>query len=301
MTTKKLITSNDPKGLDATAKWHGVYNKAKLTDGADGSAQHLNESKEFWKELAVLIQKHSATNQFANEVVSSKYTYPSEFKPRPIGEQVEMIAKNFGLDGTQAYEFIKTLPTLPEGSEEWFAIPKISAIRKINFPTITDPATLYCEAVKMVLGKLAEHRSFKNYREGQITPNRLRQHSRTAEFLAQLEAEQPGDIIIIAVQHGMKHRGESVRRARETFASNEFGLGSFALGCMTLVHPERYVRWEELDTDCAGDEFSPDADGSFSECPRFRFGACRLEFDANVVSLAYDFFGSASAFLPQAI
>jgi hypothetical protein len=32
---------------------------------------------------------------------------------------------------------------------------------------------------------------------------------------------------------------------------------------MALVHPERYVRWEELDTDCAGDEFAPDADGAF--------------------------------------
>ncbi len=57
--TQKLITSNDPKGQDATAKWIAAYNKAQLTDGADGSAQRLNESKKFWKELALLIEEHS--------------------------------------------------------------------------------------------------------------------------------------------------------------------------------------------------------------------------------------------------
>lgn len=307
MTTKaKLITSNDPKGLDATAKWRGVYNKAKLTDGADGSAQQLNESREFWKELAVLIQKHSGMNQYAHEVVNSSYTYPKEYHVRPIGEQVEMIAKNFNLDPTQAYEFIKNLSALsnfvPEDSlshVEWFAVPKVSAIAKKHFPAITNPAEQYCEAVKMVLRKLAENRSFSNYREGQITPNQLRQHSRTVDFLEHLEAEQAGDILIIAVQYGMKHRGESVRRARETFAGNEFGLTSFILGCMALVHPDRYVRWEELDTDCSGDEFAPDADGSFSWSPYFNFDDVRLEFGTYDVSIASDYYGAASSFVPQ--
>jgi hypothetical protein len=121
MTTKKLITSDDPKGLDATAKWRAVYNKQQLTDGADGSAQRLNESREFWKELGELIQKHSATNQYANEVVSSNYTYPKEYKgPKPIAEQVNTIATMFGLDPTQALEFAKTclrfLKVLKDGS-----------------------------------------------------------------------------------------------------------------------------------------------------------------------------------------
>ena len=103
---------------------------------------------------------------------------------------------------------------------------------------------------------------------GEIDTAHLRQHSRTVEALAKLAETQTGDILIIAVQYGMRHRGKSVRRARETFASNEFGLGAFAIGCMALVHPERYVRWEELDTDCAGDEFAPSADGDFSEIGR---------------------------------
>ncbi|MCX6753690.1 MAG: hypothetical protein NTV03_01380 [Candidatus Nomurabacteria bacterium] len=300
MTTKKLITSDDPKGLDASAKWRGVYNKTKLTDGADGSAQRLNESREFWKELGELIVKHSTTNQFANEVASSSYTYPSEYKgSKPIDEQIRTVASLFGLDWTEAMEFAKNLPTLPEGAEGWFAIPKVSAVGKKFFPAITDPAQQYCEVVKLVHTKLAESRSFYNYRDGEIVPSKLRQHSRTVDFLEHLEAEQAGDILILAVQYGMKHRGESVRRARETFAGNEFGLTSFVLGCMALVHPERFVRWEELDTDCAGDEFSPVADGVFSRAPFFYFGNDRLRFGAYGVSDAFGYFGAASGFVPQ--
>jgi hypothetical protein len=265
ITTAKLITSDDPKG--------------QLTDGADGSAQRLNESHEFWKELGDLIQKHSATNQFENEVVSSNYTYPEEYTgPKPIAEQVQTIATMFGLDPTQALEFAKNLPTLPEGAEGWFAIPKVSAVSKKQFPAITDGTEQYCEVVKLVHNKLSDGRSFYNYRDGQIVPSKLRQHARTVDFLEHLESEQSGDILIVAVQYGMRHRGKSVRRARETFASNEFGLGAFALGCMALVHPERYVRYDELDTDCAGDEFAPDADGAFSEAPFFHFNDGKLRF-----------------------
>jgi hypothetical protein len=198
-------------------------------------------------------------------------------------------------------EFSKNLPALPNCAEGWFAVPKVSAIAKKFFPAITDPAQQYCEVVKLVHKKLAEVRNFTNYREGQITPNQLRQHSRTVDFLEQMETEQAGDILIIAVQYGMKHRGESVRRARETFAGNEFGLTSFILGCMVLVHPERFVRWEELDTDCAGDEFAPDANGSFSKSPYFNFDNDKLKFDTNDVSNANDNFGSVSAFVPKSL
>lgn len=299
MTTKKLITSDDPKGLDATAKWRAVYNKQQLTDGADGSAQRLNESREFWKELGELIQKHSATNQYANEVVSSNYTYPKKYKgPKPIVEQVNIIATMFGLDPTQALEFAKNLPTLPEGSEGWFAIPKVSVVAKKYFPEIADIAEQYCEVVKLVHTKLADSRSFYNYRNGEIIPSKLRQHARTVDFLEHLEAEQQGDILIIAAQYGMRHRGKSVRRARKTFASNEFGLGAFAIGCMALVHPERYVSWKELDTDCAGDEFAPDAGGDFSGSPFFYFNDDKLEFRTRDVSSADGFYGSVSAFVP---
>ncbi|MEA3398986.1 MAG: hypothetical protein U9R00_00530 [Patescibacteria group bacterium] len=299
MTTKKLITSDDPKGRQTTDLFRGAYNKAQLTEE---QAQRLNENGggEFTTELLQLIQKHSFTNQYVNEVVSSNSTYPKEYKgPKPIEEQVKTIAILFGLDPKEVLEFAKNLPTLPEGSEGWFAIPKVSAVATKQFPSITDKAEQYCEAVKLVHTKLADSRSFYNYHNGEIVPNKLRQCARTVDFLEHLESEQNGDILIIAIQYGMRHCGKSVRRARETFAGNEFGLGAFAIGCMTLVHPERYVRWKELDIDCSGDEFSPDADGAFSKAPVFYFDGGGLRFDTDDVSSVHDDFGAVSGFAPQ--
>lgn len=297
MTTKpKLITSNDPKGLDATAKWQASYNKAQLTDE---QAQRLNESPEFWKGLTGLIQKHSATDQYANEMVSSNYTYPDKYNgPKSLSMQIGMIATQWGLNPEHALAFAQTLRELPDGAEGWFAIPKVSAVAKKHFPAITNPAEQYCEAVKMAHAKIADSRNFTNYRNGEIVPAKLRQHARTASFIEELEASQKGDILIIAAQYGMRHRGKSVRRARETFASNEFGLGAFAICAMALVHPERYVRWEALHTDCAGDEFAPGADGAFSEAPILCFHGGEVGFGTVDVSSADGCYGSASGFVP---
>ncbi|MFA6524296.1 MAG: hypothetical protein WC264_02905 [Candidatus Paceibacterota bacterium] len=299
MMTTKLITSKDPKGLHAVSLFESAYNKLGLTDE---QAQMLNEKGgEFKEKIQKIIRELTVKNQYANEVINSNYTYPKEYKgPKLIIEQVKTIAELFGLDPKEALEFIKTLPAIPDGTEGWLAVPKVSAVAKKHFPAITDPAMQYCEAVKMVHAKLAKSRRFTNYRDGEIVPNKLRQSARTLDFLEQfIEAKQPGDIIIIAVQYGMRHRGESVRRAREIFSFNEFGLGAFAIGCMALVHPERYVRWEELDTDCAGDEFSPGGDGVFSKAPVFCFDDGELRFFTHDVSVASVGYGSASGFVPQ--
>ncbi|OHA08652.1 MAG: hypothetical protein A3A44_02600 [Candidatus Sungbacteria bacterium RIFCSPLOWO2_01_FULL_60_25] len=81
--------------------------------------------------------------------------------------------------------------------------------------------------------------------------------------------------------------------------AQEFGLGGVAEGCRALTHPERYVRWEQLHTDLAGDEYSPDADGDFSGAPYFDFNGGQLEFDTDWVGSPGESYGSASAFLPQ--
>ena len=305
MTTKSITSAQTDKvadlGREAVKTAVGKVNPTS-TDAQNCIIGNGGEFKtRVEKAVEAIIQEMTTPNKYANEVVSSNYTYPKEYKgPKPIAEQVQTIATMFGLDPTQALEFAKKLPVLPEGAEGWFAIPKVSVVATKQFPAITDKAEQYCEAVKLVHTKLAESRSFTNYRNGEIVPSKLRQHARTVDFLEHLESEQQGDILIIAVQYGMRHRGKSVRRARETFSSNEFGLGAFAIGCMALVHPERYVRWEELDTDCAGDEFAPLADGVFSGAPVFYWHDDELWFDMDVVSYASDSFGSVSAFVvPQ--
>ena len=295
---KALITSRDPKGLHAVGLFEAAYNRAKLDDTR---AQRLNErGDEFQDGIAKLIAELTVSNQYADEEVRSSYTYPKEYKgPKPIKEQIKALAKIFNLDPSQALEFAKNLPELPESAEGWFAIPSVDAGAVRCFPEVKDPAERYCRSVQLVLQKIGESRKFYNYREGQITLDRLRVHARTAHALDLIAETQKGDILIVAAQLGMRHRGRSVRRAREVFTSNEFGLRALAVGSIVLTHPERLVRWEELDMDCAGDEFAPDADGHFDEAPCFSFGDGKGEFDALSFDGARDYYGSVSAFLPQ--
>lgn len=272
--------------------------------GAQRVIEHGNEFSASIREAALqLIKNLSVTDQFANEEVESNYTYPKEYRgPKPIGAQVDILAKEFDLSLGYVSEFIeKTLPTLklPQGAEGWFAIPSVDAVAKRFFPEVTDPAEKYCRAVDLVLEKLGKSRKFTNYREGETGPRYLKQHARTLHALDMIAEQQKGDILIVPAQYGMRHRGRSVRRARECFTANEFGLGAFAVGCMALVHPERYVRWEELDTDCPGDEYAPDGGGRFSRAPLFYFDDGGVKFGAYWFYGPYDYCGSVSGFLPQ--
>jgi len=210
--------------------------------GAQRVIEHGDEFARVIREVSMTsLMDLSVTDKYKDEEVSSNYTYPKEYKgPKPINDQIKAIAKIFSLNPSQALEFAKNLPELPNGAEGWFAIPSDTGLQKL-FPQITDPAERYCAGVQLVHTKIASSRSFYNYRDGQITPAQLRVHTRTAHTLDLIAENQPGDILIVAGQLGMRHRGRSVRRAREVFVSNEFGLGSLAVGSIVLTHPERIV------------------------------------------------------------
>jgi hypothetical protein len=135
--------------------------------------------------------------------------------------------------------------------------------------------------------------------EGEITVDRLRQHARTAMMLERIGETQRGDLLVIPSQFGLRHAGRSVRRGRAVYAKTEFGHGALAVGSMTLTHPKRFVRWEQLHTDCAGDGFAPEADGVFSRAPFFDFDGGKVKFGARPVADAHDQCGTSSGFLPQ--
>lgn len=268
----------------------------------------IEKSDEFQTRIMNNIKELSVNNRYADEEVRSSYTYPNEYKgPKPIEDQIKAIAKIFDLDSASALEYAKNLPQLPDGAEGWFAIPSVDALAAKHFPEVIDPAEKYCQAVELVHAKIADSRSFHNYREGQITPAQLRLSARTAHALASVaETQEASDlptgqagILIVAAQLGLRHRDRSVRRAREVFVGSEFGLGSLAVGSIVLTHPERLVRFEELDMDCSGDEFSPEADGVFSRSPYFVFSGGKVGFGTSFVGDPGDFFGSVSGFLAQ--
>lgn len=300
--TLELATDEQQKQLSrvaADAAEKAVKDYFKGTSVSKEGAQRVHGNGDFAariREAAILaLADMSVIDRYKDEEVKSTYTYPKEYKgPKPILEQVQTLKVLFPqLDITATLEFVQTiLPTLqlPAGAEGWFAIPRWQKI-----------ADSYSAALELVLKTIASKRKFHNYREGELGPGRLRQHGRTAAMLEQIGEQQKGDILIVPAQYGLRHRGRSVRRAREVMVANEFGLGAFAVGCMALVHPERYILWEELDSDCAGDEYAPGADGGFSRAPIFSFRAFhgRLGFVMFRVDVASVSYGSVSAFLPQ--
>mgnify|MGYP006977220926 FL=1 len=255
----------------------------------DGAQRLIENGGEFQTELKKLVERFSITNQYADEEVESSYGYLSGYTPKGITEQTNRLRELFPGIG-YANEALAE-GTLPENAEGWFAIPRWEKV-----------APTYGEAVQKVLNLIKQTRNgaFYNYREGELGPNQLRQSAKAKSVFQKLGDEQNGhDILVVPAQFSIRHRGRSVRRAREVMNANECGLGAFAIGIMLLTHPERLQHYDDLWIDCAGDEFTPVADTAFSKSPYFKFNGDGVRFDASVVDFANDRFGSASVCLPQ--
>jgi len=256
----------------------------------DGIQKLIENGDDFQADIVASIGKHSISNQFADEEVESRFGYLSGYqKPKGITEQTNILRQLFPGVGF-ADEKIAEQP-LPPNTEGWFAIPKWETM-----------AATYGEAVQKVLDMIKKTRDgkFYNYRDGQLGPQYLRQSAKSVKAFQKLGTEQKDhDILVVAAQFGLRHRGRSVRRAREVMNASEFGLGAFAIGIMLLTHPERLKHFDDLWIDCAGDEFSCDGDGQFGYAPCFDFRDGGVRFDASGVDDAGDGYGSASASVSQ--
>lgn len=259
-----------------------------------GSQRVIEHGDEFAEAIRIAViaslKNLSVSNKFKDEEVESSYGYLSGYKPKGITEQTNCLRQLFPGIGFANEKVAEG--QLPKNAEGWFAIPKWQTV-----------APTYGEAVQKVLDMIKQTRNgaFHNYREGQLGPDRLRQSAKTAAVFQKLGDEQKDyDILVVPTQFGLRHRGRSVRRAREVFMANEFGLGAFTIGIMLLTHPERLMHYDALWVDCVGDEFDdPDPAVRFDHAPCFRFNDDRVEFDMSWFGLARGGYGSASGFVPQ--
>jgi hypothetical protein len=232
-----------------------------------------------------IIHRHTASDKFKDEEIGSNRTYPPTYRVRPVEAQVTELRKHFP-SLCSCMEKLARKPLL-EGAEAWFAIPRWQAL-----------APTYNEAVEMVLGVLATKRKFQNRIVGRLGPTYLRQSERSKLAEKILADQQQGnDMLVIAAQFGMLHRGCSARRARVAMAGNEFGLGVFAVACMLLTHPERLSAADTLMIDCGGDEYSVRGDYTFDRVPLFGFDISGIEFSLFYDDRSRDLWGSPSGFL----
>jgi hypothetical protein len=258
--------------------------------GAQRVIEHGDEFAEVIRTAAITsLLNLSETDKFKNEEVASNYGYLSGYKPKGITEQTNRLRELFPEIGYADEKLAEQ--DLPPNAEGWFAIPKWEKF-----------APTYSKAVQKVLDavKNARNGKFHNCHDGQINGERLRQSAKTAAVFQKLGDEQKDhDILVVAAQFGIRHRGRSVRRAREVFSVNEFGLGAYAIGIMILTHAERLQHLDDLWIDCAGDEFDdPDAGVRFGHAPRFSFVVGEVRFVTRWFGDASENYGSASVFVP---
>ncbi|MSR85462.1 hypothetical protein EXS71_03470 [Candidatus Uhrbacteria bacterium] len=258
-----------------------------------------DQAQQLWErggEFKLMLQPHilaaarqfALSNQFANEEVASSCIYPPQYKgPKSIVQQASILNGFFpGIGSVNEKLGNRPLVEVAEGN---FVIPPWQKI-----------ASTYGGAVEIVFAKIAETRKLHNYREGQLGAQYLRQTGRSVQMFKKLVEQQKGfDLLVVPAQFGFRHRGRSVRRVRELFVKNEFGLGAFASGIMLLTHPERLVKYEDLWMDCAGDEYDFGARGTWGRAPFVSFGDGELRFRADHVGDPYEVYGSVSGFLPE--
>jgi len=232
-----------------------------------------------------IIQRHTVSDKFRDEDVGSNRVYPSTYRVRPIEAQVSELRKLFPTLGTCHEKLARGV--LTEGAEAWFAIPRWQAL-----------ASTYNEAVEMVLDTLASRRRFANRIGGRLGGTYLRQIERSKLAERILSEQQLGsDILVVAAQAGILHRGSSARRTRVAMAPNEFGLGVFAFACILLTHPERLSATDTLMVDCCGDEYSMRGDYTFDRVPLFDYDLAGIEFSIFYEDRARNLWGSPTGFL----
>lgn len=249
----------------------------------------LDSSRKLKQETAELlvevIHRHTTSDRFKNEQAESNRVYPSTYRVRPIEAQVTGLKKYFPtLDNVN--ERIARRPLL-EGAEAWFAIPRWQAL-----------APTYNDAVAMVMECIGSKRRFQNRVKDRMGPQYLKQSERSKLAQSILADQQQGsDILVVACQFGMLHRGCSARRTRVALAGHEYGLGAFEVGCMLLTHPERLGSEDTLMIDCSGDEYSVGGDNHFDRVPLYDYDISGLQFSIFYEDRARNLWGTPTGFL----
>lgn len=232
-----------------------------------------------------IIHRHTVSEKFKDEETNSTREYPPSYRVRPIEAQVTALRQAFPSLAT-CLEKLARRP-LPEGAEAWFAFPRWQAL-----------ASTYNEAVEMTVGVLASRRRLSNRIAGKLSAQFLRQAERSALAQRILSEQQSGtDILVVAAQAGMLHRGASARRTRVSMAGNEYALGVFEIACLLLTHPERLSTEDTLMIDCGGDEYSVRGDYTFDRVPLFDFDMAGIEFSIFYEDRARNLWGTPTGFL----
>lgn len=157
-----------------------------------------------------------------------------DWQPRPIHEQIELIAREFSLPTEQTFRFLNGLfrdTGLPSDARGWFALPTIEAVAEQFFADSKDPIEKYRKATELALDKISKRSGEFEGLDCKSTPEKFFLLKKTRQALEAIRIHQSGAIFILPVKFDV-----GINLA----SSDEFPLGSFFTACLGLTHPERY-------------------------------------------------------------
>ena len=239
---------------------------------------------------AVLTQWFSWMNPFKDDSTSVQTRFEPVGWAEPIANQIETLGVYLtGIQGDSGYLQKRLNEELPEGFVR-VAVPKLAFLQtrlllQDVYIEIGQPIEHVCEALGRKHGK-----KFKNCREGELGPKRVRCNEVAMARRKAFEETVPGDIIILDVDLANltlsdKKLCHMPRWSREeiTHAVNLLHLSSVDIGWILVVNPKRLVRDEDLAIDATLEEYCLGSFGWVNSLI-FYFHACQLLFGNRVAS-----------------
>jgi len=286
MTMTEMITSGQIKQLRRLAE-DALSSEVNITKREAQRA--LGKGNEIMKGFISLIRKKAEN---PHNRISSSFGYPKGYNgAKTLDEQATLLREQYQFP----LKLLASVKKRPKEAEGLWVMPLIKNIVPLQ---CKHP---YNYAVDFVLERLGRSRKFKNWRQGKMGYEYLRQIENTLCLWNQLTlAQGSGELTpVVPAQFGKMHNGESVDYVRKHVLDNEILFGVYHIGIMLLTHPEREQKREQLHIDCAGDKYAPGGVGRFVDAPFFSWGVGGLRFSADWASGANGYYGSVSGFLPQ--
>jgi hypothetical protein len=193
-------------------------------------------------------------------------------------DRITDLACSFQLNPGPALAYARQLPDLGSFVPPhclphvgWYAVPNESAMARVLFPWVTNPADQHCTALAHAQARLGD--DFNScYTPNGVSPSCLNRHPRTAEMLSRIIGQQGGsDIIVVAAQLGPGHQGEST--ANVQYTANECGMDAVSVGSILACRSNQLQPCFGMD--CGGDIFRPYGTPGI---PFYRYRGGRIEF-----------------------
>jgi hypothetical protein len=207
MTTKSITSVTDGQKKQVRRFAEDALDRA-IAEGVldkDSIQKLIENGDDFQERILAAVRELSLSNLFADEETESSYGYLSGYKPKGMTEQTNRLRQLIPGIGFANEKLVEQ--PLPPNAEGYFAISRWQSV-----------APTYGQALQKMFDLIKQTRDgkFYDYREGKLGADRLRLVPKTQKALEKLGKEQEGfDILVAPCQFGFRHRGRSVRRARE--------------------------------------------------------------------------------------